>query len=58
MARLQECPCGSLEYPTPQYDGYGIFLCYTCHKCELKKMRQYRHDIKERYQCDEPIEEE
>jgi hypothetical protein len=60
MARRRptECPCGSKEYPDVQYDGYQIFLCYTCSKCEREKMRHYRPDIKERYQCDEPIEEE
>lgn len=51
------CPCGSGEYREPQHDGYGIFLCYTCHKCEKQKMRGYRSDIHTHYDADEPIEE-
>jgi hypothetical protein len=58
MARLQQCPCGSDEYPDAQRDGYGIFLCYTCSKCEQEKMSKYRSDIMERYETDEQIEEE
>jgi hypothetical protein len=58
MARLQSCPCGSGEYPTAQYDGYGIFLCYTCPRCEKERMKTYRSDIRERYECDEPIDAE
>lgn len=58
MPRLQECPCGSGEFPEVQYDGYNIFLCYTCPKCEKEKMSRYRRDIHERYECDEPIEPE
>jgi hypothetical protein len=58
MPRLDACPCGSKEYPEPQFDGYGIFLCYTCSKCEKERMSRYRSDIRERYECDEPIEPE
>jgi len=58
MGRRTECPCGSGEYPTAQHDGYGIFLCYTCSKCETEKMKRWRPDIHERYQCDEPIEDD
>jgi len=58
MTRLSECPCGSGEYAEVQRDGYNIFLCYTCSKCEAEKMSKYRPDIHERYECDEPIEEE
>lgn len=57
MTRRQHCPCGSGEWPDAQYDGYGIFLCYTCNKCEAEKMCRYRHDIHEHYECDETIEE-
>ena len=57
MARLTQCPCGSGEYPGTNYDGYGIFLCYTCDKCQEERLAGYRHDIFERYECDEPIEE-
>ena len=41
-----------------QYDGYGIFLCYTCPMCHGVKMSQWRTDIMDRYECDEPIEPE
>ena len=56
--RLKECPCGSKEYPTPNYDGYNIFLCYTCSKCEDEKLKAYRSDIFTRYETDEQIEED
>jgi hypothetical protein len=52
------CDCGSGEYPTPEVDGYGIFLFYACSQCEKKKLSKYRPDIKQRYQCDEPIDED
>lgn len=58
MARLQKCPCGSGEYPDAQQDGYGIFLCYTCPKCEDEKMSRYRSDIHERYDTEEQIEDD
>ena len=58
MSRLQQCPCGSGEYPNAQYDGYNIFLCYTCSKCHEGRMAGWRSDIHERYVADEPIEEE
>ena len=41
-----------------QYDGHGIFLCYTCPECYEEKMSQFRSDIHSRYDCDEPIEPE
>ena len=56
MARLQQCHCGSKEFPEAQHDGHGIFLCYTCSKCEREKMRRYRTDIHTRYEADEPID--
>jgi hypothetical protein len=58
MARCKLCPCGSGLWPEAQYDGYGIFLCYTCEDCEKNVLRKYRSDIFERYECDEPIEED
>jgi hypothetical protein len=45
MARLQQCPCGSGEYPEAQHDARGIFLCYTCDKCEKKKIAGYRPGV-------------
>ena len=55
---LKTCPCGSGQYRDEQYDGHGIFLCFTCPKCEKEKMKGWRADIHERYECDEPIEAE
>ena len=50
------CTCGSGERREPQYDGYGIFLCYTCAQCYKRKMAGYRADIGERYETDDQIE--
>lgn len=58
MPRLTQCPCGSGLYPSANYDGYGIFLCYTCEQCHDRKMAGYRSDIHEHYECDEPIDED
>jgi len=55
---LTECPCGSGEWPEPEYDGHGIFLCYCCDKCRDEKLSHFRSDIKELYETDEPIEPE
>lgn len=60
MARLQECSCGSGEFPTAQHDARGIFLCYTCSKCEAERLSHYRQDVLTdgNYECDEQIEED
>lgn len=58
MARLAECRCGSGEWPDAHHDGHGIFLTYACGKCWPEKRKQYRADIMDRYECDEPIEAE
>jgi hypothetical protein len=50
------CACGSGECREAKYDGYGIFLTYTCPKCYREKMRGFRSDIDDRYECDEAIE--
>lgn len=50
------CTCGSGERRQAQYDGYGIFLCYTCAQCHRRKMASYRSDIMEHYDTDEQIE--
>lgn len=54
----RKCQCGSGREQEAQYDGHGIFLCNTCTKCHKEKMSRYRSDIHERYECDEPIEED
>lgn len=50
------CNCGSGEYKEAQFDGHGIFLCYTCDKCYTEKMKGFRNDIHSAYDCDEDIE--
>jgi len=55
---LKTCPCGSGKHPEPQYDGHGIFLCYTCDLCHRKKMKGFREDIHRRYEAEEPIDED
>lgn len=55
---MQECTCGSGEYRYPLYDGHGIFLTYACDQCEEEKLKEFRPDIMESYQADEPIEED
>ena len=52
------CGCGSGLFRYPLNDGYGIFLTYVCNECIDEKLKRYRPDIMERYQCDEPIEPE
>lgn len=55
MPRLRECPCGSGQFPDAQHDARGIFLCYTCSKCERKKMAGYRPEVltNSRYEADD-----
>lgn len=50
------CPCGSGEPRQERYDGYNIFLCFVCSKCEAQKMARFRPDIHTRYDADEQIE--
>ena len=45
MPRLQECPCGSGQFPDAHHDARGIFLCYACPKCEAEKLSGYRPDV-------------
>lgn len=55
-ATERPCACGSGLYPRVLHDGYGIFLCYACDRCEKKKLSHFRPDIMERYEADEQIE--
>jgi predicted RNA-binding protein YlxR (DUF448 family) len=55
------CPCGSGLWREAQYDGRGIFLCYTCNKCYQAKMKTYNPVILDYYtqaDVDEQIEED
>jgi len=54
----EPCPCGSGDVPHKLYDGHGIYLTFACYKCEKEKLSRYRSDIMERYDCDEPIDED
>ncbi len=57
---LQNCPCGSGQFPIPRYDARGIFLCYVCEKCEEMQMSKYRPDVlvDGNYWHDEPIDDD
>ena len=55
---MKKCTCGSGKEREAQFDGYGIFLCYTCDDCHKERMSMYRKDIKQRYTAEEPIDED
>jgi hypothetical protein len=56
MGTPNECRCGSGEPCWPLRDGYGIFLTYVCDRCIKAKREEFRSDILEQYDTDEPIE--
>jgi hypothetical protein len=56
MHNFITCTCGSGRQRFAKYDGHGIFLTYVCDKCETEKMQQFRSDINEHYETDEPID--
>ena len=56
--RHRLCNCGSGEYPEDIHDGHGIFLARVCDKCRKERLKGYRSDIFEDYECDEPIDVE
>ena len=60
MGTGKKCPCGSGLICIPQEDARGIFLCFTCEKCEVEKFRRYRPDVLSdpNYGHDEPIDED
>jgi len=60
MGRLQQCPCGSGEFPYDLTDARGIFCSYVCSKCEAAKRATYRPEIftDGSYWADEQIESE
>lgn len=41
---------------TAHYDGHGIFLTYTCPRCPADKLAEFRADILELYDAEEPID--
>lgn len=58
--KQRTCPCGSGECRTEQHDARGIFLCFTCSKCEREKLARFRPDVLTdlNYWHDEPIDED
>jgi hypothetical protein len=55
---MRKCACGSGLEPFLEVDGYGIPLCWLCDRCRSEQLAKFRPDIFERYDCDEPVEEE
>lgn len=51
-----ECRCGSGQQRFPIRDGYGIFLTYVCDECIGQKRKEFRDDIMEAYDHDEPLD--
>jgi hypothetical protein len=52
------CEPGCLADADPHYDGHGIYLFRACDRHYAEKIKEYRPDIHEAYECDEPIEAE
>jgi hypothetical protein len=48
------CRCGNEGWWVN--DGHGIPLTIVCDDCQDKALDQFRPDIMEAYECDEPIE--
>ena len=38
---LDNCPCGSGEGANAVFDNHGIFVFYSCSKCDEKKRSKY-----------------
>lgn len=52
------CLCDSGLISEEVFDGHGIYLTRVCDKCRDEQLSKFRSDIFERYEADEPIEEE
>ena len=54
------CPCGSNEPRESLYDARGIFCCYVCDECKVRKALRYRVEVLEdpNYDCDEEVDED
>jgi hypothetical protein len=52
------CSCGSGKNRCAIYDGYNIFLTFTCEDCHEKRISRFRPDIFTRYKTEERIEPE
>lgn len=55
---MKTCNCGSGLPREERKDGYGIFLCFVCERCEARKLARFRPDIFTRYATHERIEPE
>lgn len=55
---VRPCPCGSGLPSRWVKDGHGIPLTRTCQACHDRKMKEFRPDIMEKYEADEPIDPE
>lgn len=55
---IKLCPCGSGLMRCEMHDGYGIFLTFACSECWPAKRERFRPDIMERYETDEPIDDD
>jgi hypothetical protein len=38
---LDKCPCGSDEGGQAVFDNHGIFVFYSCSKCDKKQREKY-----------------
>lgn len=57
---VRPCSCGSKLPRRENYDARGIFLTFTCDKCEAERLGMFRPDVltDPNYWADEPIEED
>jgi len=56
--RNRTCTCGSGLPAKQHFDGYGIYIFIACSRCYSDKRARFRKDIFERYETDEPIDDE
>lgn len=52
------CQCGSGLESEREHDGHGIYLGSFCDECRKERLKGYRSDIFENYECEEPIDED
>ena len=52
------CNCGSGLPSEEMRDGHGIYLTRACEECRAEKLKEFRLDIFEPYETEEPIEPE
>lgn len=55
-----QCSCGSGESASAVYDARGIFVFFSCAKCDAEKRKGYRTDIftDPNYRTNEDVEDE